>query len=124
MRSVTGVCLIAFACGIALLQIRPFLPPVPGAIAVAGVCLCGLGAALRRRSEVPWPRVLYAAQLAVTLSGAGLLGFGYAAWRAETRLADELPHAWEGEDIPPVSVSRRPASFQDYFVRGLIPRTS
>ena len=104
MRSVTGVCLIAFACGIALLQIRPFLPSVPGAIAVAGVCLCGLGAALRRRSEVPWPRALYAAQLAVTLSGAGLLGFGYAAWRAETRLADELPHAWEGEDIRIVGV--------------------
>ncbi len=28
-----------------------------------------------------------------------LLGFGYAGWRAETRLADALPRAWEGRDI-------------------------
>ena len=104
MRSVIGVCLVAFACGIALLQTRPFLPPVPGAIAVAGVCLCGLGAALRRRSDASRSRAAYAAQLALTLSGAALFGFGYAAWRAETRLADELPHLWEGEDIRVVGV--------------------
>ncbi len=30
---------------------------------------------------------------------AGTLGFGYAAWRAEARLADALPARWEGEDI-------------------------
>jgi competence protein ComEC len=28
-----------------------------------------------------------------------LAGFGYAAWRADVRLADELPVEWEGEDI-------------------------
>ncbi|MBA3775666.1 MAG: DNA internalization-related competence protein ComEC/Rec2, partial [Betaproteobacteria bacterium] len=104
MRSVIGVCFVAFACGIALLQTRPFLPPVPGAIAVAGVCLCGLGAAWRRRSSASWSRAAYAAPLALTLSGAALFGFGYAAWRAETRLADELPRVWEGEDIRIVGV--------------------
>ena len=29
---------------------------------------------------------------------------GYAAWRAETRLADELPRDWEGIDITLVGV--------------------
>ena len=31
-------------------------------------------------------------------------GFGYAAWRAEARLAEALPRAWEGEDIGIVGV--------------------
>ena len=33
-----------------------------------------------------------------------VFGFGYAAWRAEARLADALPPAWEGEDIAVVGV--------------------
>jgi competence protein ComEC len=37
---------------------------------------------------------------ALLLLAAGfLLGFGNAAWRAQVRLADELPIAWEGRDI-------------------------
>ncbi|MGZ3429212.1 MAG: DUF4131 domain-containing protein [Polyangia bacterium] len=36
--------------------------------------------------------------------GAGLVGFHYATWRAEARLADELPPAWEGRDIAVVGV--------------------
>ena len=35
---------------------------------------------------------------------AGALGFGYAAARAELRLADALPAEWEGEDITVVGV--------------------
>ena len=35
---------------------------------------------------------------------AGALGFGYAASRADTRLADALPAEWEGEDIAVVGV--------------------
>ena len=31
-------------------------------------------------------------------------GFGYAAWRAEIRLADALPEAWEGVDVALVGV--------------------
>jgi len=104
MRSVTGICFVAFACGIALLQTRPFLPPIPSAIAVAGVCLCALGLASRRRSDASRSRAEYAAGLLITLSGAALLGFGYAASRAEIRLADELVHAWQGEDIRIVGV--------------------
>ncbi len=33
-----------------------------------------------------------------------LAGLGYAAWRAELRMAEELPRAWEGEDIDIVGV--------------------
>ncbi len=35
---------------------------------------------------------------------AGALGFGYAAWRADTRLADQLPIEWEGVDLAVVGV--------------------
>jgi competence protein ComEC len=34
----------------------------------------------------------------------GALGFFYAAWRAEVRLGDELPTAWEGRDIRVIGV--------------------
>ena len=35
----------------------------------------------------------------LAVAAAVLAGFGYAAWRAEVRLAQELPRAWESEDI-------------------------
>jgi competence protein ComEC len=36
----------------------------------------------------------------VLVLGAGFaMGFGYAAWRADVRLADELARAWEGRDV-------------------------
>ncbi|MCX4137834.1 DNA internalization-related competence protein ComEC/Rec2 [Paraburkholderia sp. SEWSISQ10-3 4] len=44
----------------------------------------------RLRSGVGWGAVWIAALC---------VGFGYAAWRAETRLAVSLPSAWEGRDI-------------------------
>src|SRR5205085_7338172 len=37
-------------------------------------------------------------------AAAGTFGFGYAAWPAETRLADQLPPEWEGVDIAVVGV--------------------
>ncbi len=40
-----------------------------------------------------------AAGWCMLLVAAACVGFGYAAWRAQTRLAFELPHAWEGRDI-------------------------
>ena len=50
---------------------------------------------------VPLARAI-AAVFAVLAAGA--LGFGYAAGRAEVRLADALPTEWEGEDIAVVGV--------------------
>ena len=41
---------------------------------------------------------------AAAVAGALALGFGYAALRAEVRLADALPTEWEGEDIVVVGV--------------------
>ena len=93
--------LVAFATGVVLLQWQPVLPAVApwlggafvAAIVAAGAC------ALRR--SVLLGRI---AASALAIVAAGALGFGYAAWRAEVRLADELPATWEGEDIALVGV--------------------
>ncbi len=92
--------LIAFAAGAVLLQWQPALPPVVpwlvGAVAAAtgGVIL---------RAAPPSSRIRFAAAT-LAMAAAGALGFGYAAWRAEVRLADALPPQWEGEDILLVGV--------------------
>ena len=82
---------LAFAVGTAWLQTRPVLPPVAwgGALPL----LVGL--------VLGWPgarRFPTARSLALLLL-AGLGGFMYAAWRADLRLADELPPGWEGRDV-------------------------
>jgi competence protein ComEC len=92
--------LLAFATGAVLLQWQPALPLVVPwlgggvAAAVAGAVLCVAG----RLAHVRLP----AAALAILAMGA--VGFGYAAWRAEVRLADALPSQWEGEDIRLIGV--------------------
>jgi len=91
----------AFAAGVVLLQWQPALPPVPPWMGVAAAAaLCSLGVvAIVGRSRTACGIAMVLAALA-----AGTLGFGYAAWRAEIRLADALPSAWEGEDIALVGV--------------------
>jgi len=42
--------------------------------------------------------------VSLAVAAALLAGFGYAALRAQVRLAEELPRAWEGEDIDIVGV--------------------
>ena len=93
--------LLAFAAGVVLLQWQPALPPVLPWIGAAAVAAAGgVGArALAGRSPVAWGIAMVLAALT-----AGALGFGYAAWRAEARLADALPPEWEGEDIALVGV--------------------
>ncbi|MCC6198112.1 MAG: DNA internalization-related competence protein ComEC/Rec2 [Burkholderiales bacterium] len=88
MRSTVGLALVAFACGVCVLQTCAVLPRWPPAIVLAALCM--LLAAARNGG---------AARAALTLAGASLLGFGYAAWRADARLADALPSAWEGADV-------------------------
>ncbi len=90
---IAGV-LSGFAVGVVWLQRVAALPGWPW----AWLALVALGAAAlawwcRHRAVPPVPRWILASALAV---GAG---FGYAAWRAEIRLADDLPSAWEGRDI-------------------------
>lgn len=79
--------ILAFVAGTAWLQVQPALPEsrwvwlLPPALLALGVM---------PRS---WPR------WGLTLLLAGSMGFFYAAWRADLRLADELPSLWEGRDI-------------------------
>ncbi len=97
MRSLVGLALIGFACGVAWLQTRAALPAHPAWIACAGGCAL----AVTFLTCAGTPR---AAAMSVALVAATVTGFGYAAWRAEYRLAEALPPAWEGEDIEIVGV--------------------
>jgi len=97
--------LLAFALGVLALQQQAELPAarsaawagLPLAIALAA-CIVSRYTS-DRRGRVARCLALLCAAVAV-----GLGGFYYAAWRAEVRLADELPAAWEGRDIDVVGV--------------------
>jgi competence protein ComEC len=97
--------LAAFAAGTALLQVCPRLPPLPGALLVAAAGLTAaplwLGVLAQSRTSRPAPG-LPAIALAATgaaIVAAGLAGFAHAGWRAQLRMADELPPAWEERDV-------------------------
>jgi competence protein ComEC len=96
------VALLAFAAGATLLQWQPALPlPATwmGVGAGAGVGWWPLrtraGPGFRWRST----RATRCVAIALTVFAAGAFGFGYAASRAEARLADALPPEWEGVDV-------------------------
>lgn len=80
---------VAFVGATWFLQQHSELPP-PGWAGAAAIPLLACFLIPPRR------RVLRALLLA--LAGAGA-GYGWAAWRAEIRLAEALPHAWEGVDV-------------------------
>jgi competence protein ComEC len=92
MRSTPGLVLIAFACGVAWLQTCATLPEHPAWIAAVSAVSLAMVAVARVRLP-RWAMVVLA------LGAAASSGYGYAAWRAEVRLAEELPLEWEGEDI-------------------------
>lgn len=78
--------ILAFAAGVLLLQFRPALPEAwPWGLLGLALCL----PSLRRGGFSRWLGIV----------GCCALGFAWAGWRAELRLADELGAAWEGEDI-------------------------
>ena len=96
--------LAAFAAGVTLLQACSRLPPTPGlllslaggstvAMLIVRVCVT-LPASHVRRSTA-----LRAVAAGVAIVAMGLAGFAYAGWRAQVRLADELPSTWEERDI-------------------------
>ena len=97
MRSTVGLVLVAFACGVAWLQTCAALPAYPASMGCAGFGALVLVAIVRTSLR---PAIMMLLAIAATL----LAGFGYAAWRAQIRLAEELPRAWEGEDIEIVGV--------------------
>ncbi len=80
--------LLSFALGVVVLQTRATLPDPHLALFVPLLAL--LWRLLARRTR-------YAVVLLALAAGSG--GFFYAAWRAEVRLADALPSAWEGRDL-------------------------
>jgi competence protein ComEC len=101
MRSLTACTLIAFACGACLLQTCARLPPWPLALAaLAGVALVAALRVSRLAVLVAALRLSRGAALVAALA----LGFAYAAWRADVRMADALPPEWEGADIRVVGV--------------------
>ena len=76
--------ILAFAAGVLWLQFQPALPAWWLWAAAGGTFLL-LPAACWRRTRVP---LAFVASL--------LIGLSYATWRAEMRLAEQLPTAWEG----------------------------
>ncbi|MCA1925435.1 MAG: DNA internalization-related competence protein ComEC/Rec2 [Thiobacillus sp.] len=88
--------LIAFCLGIFLLQLQASLPP---ARALALLPLLALVFLLP--TGTAWQRLARAAGVAVF---AAALGFAWAAWRADVRLAERLPLHWQGVDIGLVGV--------------------
>ena len=92
--------LVASAAGIYVLQTQATLPS-PASWPFLGMAVLIAGAVAARSAIHPGTPVV--AQV-LALAAASLAGFGYAAWRADLRLADELPAAWEGQDIVVVGV--------------------
>ncbi|MDR0577597.1 MAG: DNA internalization-related competence protein ComEC/Rec2 [Candidatus Accumulibacter sp.] len=82
--------ILAFAAGVLFLQWQAALPGMAVVAGCAGVGLGGLALALARGVRLPRGALLCAC---------ALLGFAWAAWRAEFRLADQLPEDWESRDI-------------------------
>jgi competence protein ComEC len=81
--------IIAFASGAAWLQMQPELPSLAWlaglpllALLVGG--MSGFNASVR---------------VAAVLALAALVGFFYAAWRADVRLSETLPQYWEGREV-------------------------
>src|SRR5438067_8006065 len=95
MRSPVILFLALFAAGVVMLQTRTSLPPYAPALTLAGAAGCIVAQMFLARNGRRW--------LAVAASAA-LIGFGYAAWRADVRLSDALPPQWEGVDIRIVGV--------------------
>jgi competence protein ComEC len=85
---------LAFVAGTCLLQQEAELPDP--ALGIAGIA--ALLALLLVRAQAPFARAV------LWLAAGGVLGYGLAAWRAQMRLADELPREWEWRDVEVVGI--------------------
>ena len=89
-----------FALGVIWLQRQAALPDWLGWWALWSLgCIAILVAAWGLRDALFSARVRSCIGWGAVWVAAFCVGFGYAAWRAETRLAVSLPSAWEGRDI-------------------------
>ena len=92
--------LLAFALGVLALQQQPELPARAwAACTLAPLLIALLGAVGARRLHGRSRQVARGVAMIGLATAVALAGFFYAAWRADVRLADELPPAWEGRDI-------------------------
>ncbi|MEO5764447.1 MAG: DNA internalization-related competence protein ComEC/Rec2 [Casimicrobiaceae bacterium] len=99
MNSPLAAMLAAFACGVAAVQTFATLPAWSAAIALgAASALWGL---LRRQARGRFSTPLRAVGL---VAASVALGVGYAAWRAELRLADALAPEAENVDVRLVGI--------------------
>src|SRR5512134_317372 len=89
--------ILCFVAGVWWLQQQPALPDAAWGWAVAAL---GLAAAALRPADAAWRL----ARTALVNAGCLALGFSWAAWYAQLRLADALPAEWEGRDIALVGV--------------------
>src|SRR5450755_450515 len=97
--------LLAVALGVIALQQQAVLPRTEwAACALIPLLLAAAAACVAWRSIGTARQIARATAFASTIVAAGLIGFCYAGWRAEARLADELPSAWEGRDIEVIGV--------------------
>ena len=88
-----------FTCGVWWLQQQAALPDM----AWAGLLWCVPLLWWLTRRTLPHPLLHHIAQALWLLCAVGL-GFFYAAWLAENRLADALPSEWQGREIEVVGV--------------------
>ncbi|TAG06224.1 MAG: DNA internalization-related competence protein ComEC/Rec2 [Betaproteobacteria bacterium] len=91
----TEIALIAFAVGVGVAQLSPMLPSRSLCLAVLAAAVC-LGLVL-------WFRATWRTTLRIAIVAA-LIGASFSLWRAELRMADQLPTAWEAQDIEIVGV--------------------
>lgn len=96
MRLVLG----GFALGVAILQQQRALPDASAwYLGILLASLLAAAGACARRVARSGSHTVRALELAAWAGVAVLAGFGYAAWRAELRLSETLPLAWEGRPI-------------------------
>ncbi len=100
----------AFVLGLILgtlnLHTRALLPPTPAwwPIVMALLLVLTALAAMRLHEKIDRRTILSQLVAILWLGGGLLVGWGYAQHRAEIRLAEELPRAWEGRDIEVIAV--------------------
>ncbi len=87
--------ILAFAAGVLMLQMQGELPDWLILCGLALICVVSLSVVRNGRS--------LAARSVIMISCA-VLGFVWAGGRAQIRMADRLPEAWEGEDVELVGV--------------------
>ncbi len=98
--------ILAFASGIAGLQMQSELP---GAGVMGGLGVLALAGVFISAQRMHWTFRVF------SMSCFALLGFVWAGWMAQQRLADPLPEAWEMKDIQVIGVI---ASLPQRFERG------